>query len=194
MFKKLSALAVAVVATTLAACASHYAGSNSAGSSLPGMPDLRVTATLPNGSPIAISENLPSDLGTINDPHWSATVGGFTQETYSQVLGFPPGTMLTITNISGSIPHTFNVIAKIKKPPASFPSNPTLSTSAHGKILKKGYRSGVISPGKSVTVKLAKKGTYLIGCAFHYKSEGMRDVVVVSANATPGPEATPPVR
>jgi plastocyanin len=192
MFKKLAALAVAIGAAALAACAGHYAGG--AGSSLPGMPDLRVTATLPDGTPIAISENLPSDLGTIDDPHWSATVGGFTQQQYSQVLGIPPGTMLTITNISGSIPHTLNVIGEIKKPPANFPANPTLPTTAHGTVLKKGYRSGVITPGKSVSITMAKKGIYLIGCAFHYKSFGMRDVVVVAANATPGPEATPPGR
>lgn len=194
MLKKLSALAVMVTAAALAACAGHYGSGSATGTTLPGMPDLRVTATLPNGSPIAISENLPTDLGRIDDSHWSATVGGFTQATYSQVLGFPPGTMLTITNISGSIPHTLNVIAKIKKPPANFPSNPTLLTSAHGTVFKKGFRSGVISPGKSVTVTMAKKGIYLIGCAFHYLSEGMRDVVVVNANATPGPEATPPPR
>jgi plastocyanin len=192
MLKKISALAVAMAAAALAACAGHYGAGNS--TTLPGMPDLRVTATLPDGTPVAISENLPSSLGTIDDPHWSATVGGFTQEQFSQVLGFPPGTMLTITNISGSIPHTLNVIGTTKKPPANFPANPSLPTSAKGKVLKKGYRSGVIMPGKSVSVTMAKKGIYLIGCAFHYKSFGMRDVVVVAAGATPGPEATPPGR
>jgi plastocyanin len=59
--------------------------------------------------------------------------------------------------------------------------------------LKKGYASGVIMSGKSVTLTLAKPGIYLIGCFFHY-GEGMRDVLVVSAKATPGPEATPPAR
>jgi plastocyanin len=194
MFKKLAALGVAIGAAALAACAGHGSGTGETGSTLPGMPDLRVTATLPDGTPVAIKENLPSDLGTIDDPHWSATVGGFTQQQYSQVLGIPPGTMLTINNISGSIPHTLNVIGEIKKPPASFPANPTLPTTAHGTVLKKGYRSGVITPGKTVSVTMAKNGIYLIGCAFHYKSFGMRDVVVVSADATPGPEATPPGR
>jgi plastocyanin len=194
MLRKLSALAVTGAALALGACAGHYAGANGASYTLPGMPDLRVTATLPNTTPIAISENLPSDLGVIDDAFWSANLGGFTQQQYSQALGFPPGTKLTITNISGSVPHTLNVIGEIKGPPANFPSNPTLPTTAHGKVLKKGYRSGVISAGKSVSVTLAKKGIYLIGCAFHYKSFGMRDVVVVSTNATPGPEATPPAR
>jgi plastocyanin len=192
MVRKVAVLAVAVAAAALAACAARDGATNSY--TLPGMPDLRITATLPNGAPIAISENLPSDLGTIDDTFWGATVGGFTQQQFSQALGFPPGTMLTITNVSGSIPHTFNVIEEIKGPPANFPANPTLPTSAHGTVLKKGYRSGVISPGKSVSVTMAKKGIYLIGCAFHYKEFGMRDVVVVATNATPGPQATAPTR
>lgn len=194
MLKKPVALVVAIAAAALAACASHD-GSAGTSFTLPNMPDLKITAKLPNTTPIAISENLPSDLGNIDDPTWSAVVGGFTQSQYSQVLGFPPKTMLTITNVNMSgIPHTLNVIEKIKKPPANFPSNPTLDSTAHGTILKKGYRSGTIMAGKSVTVSLAKKGIYLIGCAFHYKSDGMRDVVVVAAGATPGPEATPPPR
>lgn len=194
MLKKLSALATAGAALALGACAGHYAGSNGASYTLPGMPDLRITATLPNTSPVAISENLPMDLGVIDDTFWGATLGGFTQTQYSQALGFPPNTKLTITNISSSIPHTLNVIAKIAGPPATFPASPTLLTTAHGKVFKKGYRSGTIMPGKSVSVTLAKKGIYLIGCAFHYKSAGMRDVVVVATNATPGPEASPPPR
>jgi plastocyanin len=56
--------------------------------------------------------------------------------------------------------------------------------------LQKGYASGAIQPGKSVTVVLSKPGNYLIGCAFHYH-EGMQDVIVVKKNATPGPQGTP---
>ena len=194
MLKKPVAVAALIASAALAACAGQN-GNAGTSYTLPNMPDLKITAKLPNTSPIAISENLPADLGNIDDPTWNATVGGFTQEQYSQVLGFPPGTMLTITNInSQGIPHTLNVISKIKKPPANFPANPTLPTSANGSILKKNYRSGAIMAGKSVTVSLAAKGIYLIGCAFHYKSDGMRDVVVVEAGATPGPQATPPPR
>ena len=142
-----------------------------------------------------MSEELPGEgLGTVNDSYWQATLGGFTQEKYSQALGFPPKTKITLTNISGSISHTLDVVAKISGPPAKFPQSPQLSISAHGGTkLKEGYASGIISPGKSVTFTLSKAGIYLIGCAFHY-GEGMRDVLVVKAKATPGPEATPPAR
>ncbi len=57
--------------------------------------------------------------------------------------------------------------------------------------MKKGYASGSINPGSSITVLLKKKGIYLIGCAFHYGS-GMHDVLVVAPHATPGPQATAP--
>lgn len=194
MLRNISALAVAVTATALAACTGHYGGANGANSTIPGMPDLKITAKLPNGSTNYIHEELPSEgLGVIDDTFWSANLGGFTQQQFSQALGFPPGTQLTITNVSSTFHHTLNVVEKIKKPPANFPSNPKLTMTASGGPLQKKYASGVINPGASVSVTLGKKGIYLIGCAFHYGS-GMRDVIVVEPNATPGPQATAPPR
>ena len=81
--------------------------------------------------------------------------------------------------------------AKASGPPAKFPQNPVLTTKPSGGPLKKGYASGAINPGSSVTVKLKKAGIYLFGCAFHYH-EGMQDVIVVKPGATPGPQATKP--
>ncbi|MBV8490918.1 MAG: hypothetical protein JO199_10360 [Candidatus Eremiobacteraeota bacterium] len=135
----------------------------------------------------AVGEELPSEgVGSVKDPTWG-TVGGFTQSGKAQVLAFPPGTKITIRNLSKSLPHTFNWVATVAKPPAHFPSNPSLSFSAHGgDVFGKDYASGEIMPGKTVTVELSKPGTYLIGCAFHY-SEGMQDVIRVVAHATPGP-------
>lgn len=195
MSRKLAPLAIAFAAAVLAACAGRDGGAATQdASALPGMPDLRFTATLPDGSTKTVSEELPVEgLGTIDDPHWKATLGGYTQQQFSQALGFPPGTKLTITNISKSFTHTLNVVKKIKKAPAKFPANPTLSLNPSGGDLQKGYASGAISPGKTVSVTLGKAGIYLIGCHFHYH-EGMQDVFVVEANATPGPQATAPAR
>jgi plastocyanin len=195
MFKRYAALTVAVAAAALAACGGHYGGGAASGGAtsfvLPGMGDLKFTAKLPDGSSNTVSEELPSEgLGTVNDPHWKATLGGYTQQQFSQALGFPTGTQITIQNISHNVQHTLNVVKKIKRPPAKFPSNPTLSQQPSGGPLGKGYASGVIKPGQSVTVVLSKPGNYLIGCAFHYH-EGMQDVIVVKAHATPGPQGTP---
>lgn len=194
MSRKLAALSVALAAVVLAACAGRYggpSGANSTSFGMPGMPDLSFTATMPDGTG-TIREELPSEgLGTIHDKFWSATLGGYTQQQFSQALGFAPRTKLTIKNISTSISHTLNVVKKISGPPAMFPSNPSLGTTPSGGRLQKGYRSGVIKPGSSVTVTLGKAGIYLFGCAFHYHS-GMQDVFVVHSGATPGPQATAP--
>lgn len=193
MSRKLAAAAVALAAAVLAACAGQ-SGSTGGTSALPGAPALQITATLPDGKTGTVMEELPGEgLGTVNDPHWQATLGGFTQQQFSQALGFPPKTKLTIKNISKSIHHTFNVVAKIKGPPANFPGSPSLSTKASGGALKVGFASGVINPGSSVTVVAKKAGIYLFGCAFHYHS-GMQDVIVIAKGATPGPQGTAPAR
>jgi plastocyanin len=115
-------------------------------------------------------------------------VGGYTQQTYSQVLAFPPGTQVTIKNLAAGSPHTLNVLSM-----SSFPASPTISsTSSNSTTLGANYSSGAINPGASVSVTLSNPGTYYIGCAFHYfDAVSMRDVLIVSAGATPGPQATP---
>ncbi|HTA55317.1 MAG TPA: hypothetical protein VK755_11310 [Candidatus Acidoferrales bacterium] len=195
MSRKTMALAVAIAAALLAACGGRYGSNTPTGSSftLPNMPDFKITATYPNHAGTGtIMEELPGEgLGTVSDPFWHATLGGYTQQMFSQALGFPPGTKLTIMNISKSVSHTLNVVQKIKGPPANFPQSPKLLMIASGGKLQKGYASGVISPGKTVSVTLGKTGIYLIGCYFHYH-EGMQDVLVVRKGATPGPQATAP--
>lgn len=195
MYRKLAALSVMLAAAVLAACAGRYGGTSTNGTSfaLPGMPDLIMTAVGPDGTG-TVSEELPFEgLGTVHDPHWQATLGGYTQQQFSQALGFAPGTTLTIKNISTQFQHTLNVVGKVAGPPAKFPSNPTLSKTPSGGPLKVGYASGVIGMGKSVTVHLKRAGNYLIGCAFHYH-EGMQDLIVVKVGATPGPQATKPAQ
>jgi plastocyanin len=151
--------------------------------------DMIVDVTMPKDT---VGEELPGEgLGSLKSPFWGATLGGFTQMQYSQQLAFPPGTKITIRNLSKSISHTLNVVAKITGHPAKFPANPTLSqTPKGGGKFGLGYASGVIKPGGSVTMTLATPGTYLIGCAFHY-DDGMRDVFVVSSTQKPGNQATP---
>jgi len=196
MIAKMMGSALALTALVVVACSSHTGGSNV-------MPGNGATLTLPRiGNDLAMYATLPKDtigeelgsegLGTIDSVGWKADLMGFTQEERSQSLGFPPGTKITIRNLSKSITHTLDVVKVTTKPPADFPKNVTLSKSAKGNgQLEAGYASGEIKPGKSVTVTLVKEGIYLIGCAFHYGS-GMRDVLVVSKTAKPGPQATAP--
>lgn len=195
MVKKVAIISLALVAGILAACGGRgsapMGGMGGTSYALPPMGDLAINATLPKN---AIGEDLPSVLGKRKS--LNAMIGGFTQTHYSQTLAFPPGTKLTIQNLSkDGTDHTFNVIMEVTGRSVRFPRNPQaeLQTSAHGHgKLEAGYRSGVIMAGHSVTVTLVKEGTYLVGCAFHYVSNGMRDVIVVRAGARPGPQATPP--
>ncbi|MGB8964366.1 MAG: hypothetical protein WCB99_01880 [Candidatus Cybelea sp.] len=195
MSRKLIALAVGLGALVLAACGGRMGGGSAApmgGASFMLPPigsDLAVVATLPKHT---IGEELPFEgVGSLKSVKWKATVGGFTQEVRSQTLGFPPGTKITIRNMSSSITHTLDVVKEIKGPPAEFP-NVKLSVAAKGgDKFQVGYASGPIKPGKSVTITLVKGGLYLIGCAFHYH-QGMHDVISIGKEARPGPQATPP--
>ncbi len=130
-------------------------------------------------------------IGVENDPVWG-TVSGYTGNKTSQILAFAPGVKITLTNLSNVDPHTLNVIATTSGPPPAWPRSPSLDFSPKGNgVLGTGYASGTINPGASVTVKLSKPGTYLIGCAYHYVEFNMRDVIQVVAGATPGPTASP---
>jgi plastocyanin len=192
MLRKFLALGLALAGLAISACGDR--GSSGGGVSTVMLPpvgaDLVVFATVPKDT---IGEELPTEgLGTVDSAKWKATLGGFTQERYSQPLGFKPHTKITILNLSHSITHTLDVVKEISGPPADFPKNPNLSINAEGDgKLETGYASGPIKPGKSVTVTLVKAGVYLIGCAFHYKF-GMHDVLVVAPHAAPGQQATPP--
>lgn len=179
------AICTGAVALALAACGGRSASTVA----LPNLgPDMTIEANLPKDT---IGEELGSQgLYTINSSVWKATLSGFTQVARSQALGFPPGTKLTIHNLSKTTTHTLDVVKVIAKAPADFPSGVKLSIPAKGDgKLEAGYASGPIKPGGSVTVTLVKAGVYLIGCAYHYK-DGMRDVLVVGTHATPGPQAT----
>jgi hypothetical protein len=131
-------------------------------------------------------------MGTVNTPPWGV-VGGFTQQTFSQVLAFAPGTVVTIKNLSTTNTHTLNVLST-----SSFPaSGPASATASGTSSLDANYASGSLSPGASVQVTLANPGTYYLGCFYHYSASAtysgpsMRTVLQVSSSATPGPQATP---
>lgn len=181
--KQALTLVTIVLIAALAACGGGYGG---------GGTTYTPPSTAPGGpggvGAMTIGFALPSgQIGTVNTPF--GVIGGYTQNVYSQVLAFPPGTTVTLKNLSSNTPHTLNVLSM-----SSFPASPALDTSASGgTTLTSSYRSGAISAGGTATLMLATAGTYYIGCAFHYLTNpSMRGIIEVSANATPGPQATPP--
>lgn len=183
--QKIGGIALLAFALALAACGGRGGVSPAGGGLTPAIgSEMAITFTLPKNT---VGAELPSEgVGSFTDPTWGK-IGGYTQSTTAQVLAFPPGVTITFTNLSSTHPHTLNVVKKVLGPPAHFPLNPSLPTQPMGNgILGKGFASGSVSPGKSVSIKLLNKGNYLIGCAFHYH-EGMQDVIRVNAHATPGP-------
>jgi cytochrome oxidase Cu insertion factor (SCO1/SenC/PrrC family) len=175
-----------IVLAVVAACTNGGGLSSVSGGGGGGSP-----SPLPTSS--AIGVDIPTgQIGVEKDPVWG-TVSGYTQQQTSQVLAFPPNVTITVTNLStGGVPHTLNVISQTQGPPPHWPSSPSLSFSPSGNgVLGSNYASGTINAGQSVKVKLSNPGIYLIGCAFHYISNQMRDVIQVVAGATPGPTASP---
>jgi len=168
-----------VLAVVLAACGQRQGGVPNA----PAFASSAHTSQIGTVPANTIGFELPGEgLGTVKDVKFGL-VGGYTQTTRSQIIAFKPGVTITLMNLSHSIPHTLNVLSL-----TNFPKNPVLKLTASGGPMKKGFSSGIINPGKSVTVKLTVPGIYFIGCGFHYHdSPSMRDVVKVEANTTPGP-------
>lgn len=173
-----------LLSAVLAACGQRGAGVPQVPAFAQSVTHQSVNRTVP---PNTIGFELPGEgVGTVTDKKYGL-LGGYTQTTRAQVIAFKPGVTITLLNLSTSIPHTLNVLSL-----TNFPKNPVLKLTASGGPMKKGFSSGIINPGKSVTVKLTVPGIYFIGCGFHYHdSPSMRDVVKVEANATPGPQGTP---
>jgi cytochrome oxidase Cu insertion factor (SCO1/SenC/PrrC family) len=179
------AIALAIVALGAAAACTNGGGLGSiSGGGGGGTP-----SPFPSGG---IGVGIPTGkIGVENDPVWG-TVSGYTQQQTSQILAFPPGATITISNLSSNTPHTLNVIGVGGTPPPNWPQNPSLSFSPSGNgVMGADYASGSLNPGSSVKVKLSNPGVYLVGCAYHYIEFSMRDVIQVVAGATPGPTASP---
>src|SRR5579862_562135 len=171
MVRKLLAAGLAIAGLAASACGGRGAGPASGSGvaivPLPQIdPNVVIFATIPKATvgKDTVGEELGSEgLGSLHSGHWKVVIAGFTQQRYSQALGFRPRTKITILNLSSSITHTLDVVKEIKGPPAYFPKNPKLPVQkSRGSNLEVGYASGPIKPGKSVTVTLSKAGIYLI--------------------------------
>lgn len=125
-----------------------------------------------------------TSIGVENDPTFGA-VAGYTQQQYSQVLGFAPGSQIMVRNGDQTV-HTLSTVGTSGFVQTSLPVN-----AAGGNTIGVGFSSGTTTPGQLVGPYTLAAGTYYMGCAFHYLSNSMRTVLVVAANAQPGPQATP---
>jgi hypothetical protein len=186
-------LAAVIAVAALSACGGG--GGGMVASSTPVTPSATQAPAGPTPAPTAqpqmIKLALPggSAIGQETDPTFGM-IGGYTQTTYSQVLAFAPGSQVMIVNAqpaTSGIAHTLNVLSQ-----SSFPaSGPASGTASGGTTLGANFASGILNAGTQIGPITLTAGTYYIGCFFHYASNTMRDVLMVAANATPGPQATP---
>jgi hypothetical protein len=191
----LGAVAVAIAAT-LAACGGGGGSSPAPGGGGGGGGGITATPTptpLPQPTQTVSTQQivtvaLPTTaMGSQTDPTFGV-IGGFTQQSYSQTLGFAPGSQIMIRNGQAAVPHTFGVVST-----TAFDSGGALSTSASGgSTVGSGFNTGNINGGATAGPFTLATGTYYIGCAYHYASNTMRTVLKVASGATPGPQATPP--
>jgi hypothetical protein len=135
-----------------------------------------------------ITMALPSTaMGARSDPTFGL-IGGFTQQLYSQVLGFAPGTQVMIQNGQNGLAHTLGVVST-----TGFDSGSALSLQpTGGSTIQAGFNTGNVNGGALVGPFTLAAGTFYIGCAYHYNTDTMRTVLQVAAGATPGPQASPP--
>jgi hypothetical protein len=178
--------AVAVgFAAMLAACGGG--GGTSAGGGV-GPPAPTPTPTPSTSTQQVVRLALPSTaMGSRIDPTFGL-IGGFTQQLYSQVLGFAPGAQIMIQNGQASLPHTLGVVST-----TGFDSGSSLSLQpTGGSTIQAGFNTGNINGGALVGPFTLAAGTFYIGCAYHYNTDTMRTVLQVAAGATPGPQASPP--
>jgi hypothetical protein len=188
---KRTGIFLAVVATALVAgCGGGSSGGGSMAPASVPVPTPTATAVV-TATPQEIIMSLPGStgIGTQTDPVYGA-IAGYTEQTFSQVLGFVPGAQIMIVNgqsAAQATPHTLNVLSQ-----TSFPANPTLTqTASGGSTIAAGFQSGTVSAATTIGPFTLTAGLYYIGCGFHYLSNGMRTVLNVAAAATPGPQATP---
>ena len=183
------ALAAAAVAVTAVLAACGGGGGGGTGGYVAPPPVATPTPTPTTSTQQVVTMALPTSvMGSRMDPTFGL-IGGYTQQTYSQVLAFAPGSQIMVHNGQAAVPHTLGVVST-----TAFTSGAALSTSATGgSTISTGFNTGTVVGGGNAGPFTLAAGTYYIGCAFHYASNAMRTVLQVATGATPGPQATPPV-
>jgi len=107
-----------------------------------------------------------------------------TTSTKSEVVHLTAGTNVAFKNVDGGgLPHTVSFLGDATATKAPFP--PHFDGSANASkagttIGTKNWSTGALNPNqRSRTYNAGAPGFYMVGCAFHYDSNGMRTVIVV---------------
>jgi plastocyanin len=120
-----------------------------------------------------------------NSPVYGRVIGYFNGKisTKSEVVKLPTATTVIFNNVDTLRPHTASFLGNASMNGAPWPTmfNGSSTPSPAGtKIGTTNFSTGAMSPGtKSLKYNSGSPGFYMIGCAFHYNSDGMRTVIIV---------------
>jgi plastocyanin len=116
---------------------------------------------------------------------YGAVLGYFkgTTAKTSKVVTIPMGSTVVFTNVDSTLPHTASLLGDASKKSAPWPSSFTGSGTASPAgtdISATNFSTGTLQHGSSSASYTASvPGFYMFGCAFHYVSHEMRDVIIV---------------
>ena len=133
----------------------------------------------------AVGARLSGELPT-NDPNYGKILGYFngTTSMTSALVSLTAGDPVQFMNVDTINPHTVSFLGNATATHAPFPPTFTgggTTASAAGTFIgTPGFTTGTLTPGqKSKIYNAGGPGFYMIGCLFHYVSNGMRDVIIV---------------
>ena len=122
---------------------------------------------------------------SFNSPTYGLVLGYFKGKTstLSQIVKLPASTPVVFFNVDTLHPHTASFLGDATMQGANWPttfngsSTPSPAGTAIGTT---NWSTGAMVPGgKSKKYTTGSPGFYMIGCAFHYDSNGMRTVIIV---------------
>lgn len=180
---------IALAALLLAGCSAH--GSSAS----PVVP----SPVQPNVTNVGVADD-----GVVPDTATTAKVGirlngetPFMSPRYGQVLGYFKGKVSTTSqvvslfadtpvrffNVDASFPHTASFLGDATRNSAPWPQSfngSSTASPAGTPIGTTNWSTGSLLPGgRSKLYNTGMPGFYMIGCAFHYNTHGMRTVVIV---------------
>ncbi len=123
---------------------------------------------------------------SVTDPHYGLILGYFngTTSTTTQLVMLTAGEDVQFFNVdSMGTPHTVSFLGDATSTSAPWPPhfNGSSTRSPTGTAIgTHNFSTGALMPGqKSLVYSTGLPGFYMMGCAFHYDSNTMRDVFIV---------------
>jgi hypothetical protein len=173
--------------STLAGCAG-YGGGGGTGTGQGNCGAKPVATPTPSAAPVGLLLTGESSVTTLSD---GAVLGFFNgtagnPPTGSGVVNLTANTNVRFVNMesgAGALPHTASFLgAYTGTYPATFTNTNGTTASAAGTVISTAnFSAGNINPGTGSKVyNSGGPGMFVFGCFYHYLSNGMRTVIIVT--------------